>query len=71
MFLIREGAREAVLPMRATDEAKRLVADGAKEITLLGQNVNSYGNDTDFSRSFAELVSRICAIDGSISASAL
>ena len=43
---------------------ERLVADGAKEITLLGQNVNSYGNDTDFLCSFAELVSRICAIDG-------
>ena len=58
------GRERSRTPDAVIDEAKRLVADGAKEITLLGQNVNSYGNDTDFSCSFAELVSRICAIDG-------
>ena len=58
------GRERSRTPDAVIDEAKRLVADGAKEITLLGQNVNSYGNDTDFLCSFAELVSRICAIDG-------
>ena len=58
------GRERSRTPDAVIEEAKRLVADGAKEITLLGQNVNSYGNDADFSCSFAELVSRICAIDG-------
>ncbi len=44
------------------EEAKQLIACGAKDITLLGQNVNSYdgGNGVDI----AELMHRICALDG-------
>ena len=44
------------------EEAKQLIAGGAKDITLLGQNVNSYkgGDGVDI----AELMHRICALDG-------
>ncbi|MBA2516666.1 MAG: tRNA (N6-isopentenyl adenosine(37)-C2)-methylthiotransferase MiaB [Solirubrobacterales bacterium] len=47
-------------------EAERLVADGVREITLLGQNVNSYGRDLPGSErsSFAELLAALDAIDG-------
>jgi tRNA-2-methylthio-N6-dimethylallyladenosine synthase len=43
----------------------RLAADGVREVTLLGQNVNSYGRDLATGRtSFAELLAQIDAIDG-------
>ena len=41
-------------------ECRQLVASGVKEITLLGQNVNSYKAEI----SFAELVSRVAEIEG-------
>ncbi|MGI6591378.1 MAG: tRNA (N6-isopentenyl adenosine(37)-C2)-methylthiotransferase MiaB [Eggerthellaceae bacterium] len=40
-------------------EAERLVASGAKEITLLGQNVNSYGRDLYGSPRFAEVLDAV------------
>ena len=46
-------------------EATGLAADGVSELTLLGQNVNSYGRDLRPERStFSELLRRIDAIDG-------
>lgn len=45
-------------------EAEALVATGAKDITLLGQNVNSYGKDTGEGIDFADLIRKICRIDG-------
>ncbi len=45
-------------------EAKALVKEGYKLITLLGQNVNSYGKGCDFGVSFAELILEIDKIDG-------
>jgi tRNA-2-methylthio-N6-dimethylallyladenosine synthase len=47
-------------------EAERVAAEGVKEITLLGQNVCSYGRDLPrgAKTSFAELLSMIDAIDG-------
>ncbi len=44
-------------------EARSLIADGYKELTLLGQNVNSYANGTDDIR-FPTLLERIAVIDG-------
>jgi tRNA-2-methylthio-N6-dimethylallyladenosine synthase len=46
-------------------EVQRLAADGVREVTLLGQNVNSYGRDLRPERtSFAELLHRLDAVDG-------
>lgn len=45
-------------------EIKDLVADGVKEITLLGQNVNSYGKNLDEKITFADLLRKINEIDG-------
>lgn len=47
------------------DEVKFCVDNGYKEITLLGQNVNSYGNDIeDANINFASLLSEIDKIEG-------
>ncbi|MCI5819918.1 MAG: tRNA (N6-isopentenyl adenosine(37)-C2)-methylthiotransferase MiaB [Acidaminococcus sp.] len=45
-------------------EVRQCVADGYKEITLLGQNVNSYGNDLTDGTSFEKLLREIDKIDG-------
>ena len=46
-------------------EVRALAADGVREVTLLGQNVNSYGRGLrPQRRSFAELLREIDAIDG-------
>ncbi|MBQ8360156.1 MAG: tRNA (N6-isopentenyl adenosine(37)-C2)-methylthiotransferase MiaB [Oscillospiraceae bacterium] len=45
-------------------ECRMLIENGTKEITLLGQNVNSYGKDLDEDIDFADLLSRIAAIPG-------
>ena len=45
-------------------EVKQLLADGYREITLLGQNVNSYGHDLDDGVTFARLLREIGKFDG-------
>lgn len=46
-------------------ECEKLINDGYKEITLLGQNVNSYGNDVpDENVKFANLLREVAKIDG-------
>lgn len=45
------------------DEVKRLVENGAREITLLGQNVNSY-RDPDGGGGFVSLLEKMDAVDG-------
>lgn len=45
-------------------EVKQLVRDGYKEIMLLGQNVNSYGNDRECEMSFPQLLRAINDIEG-------
>jgi len=55
------GREKSRAPESIVDEVKVLVADGVKEIMLLGQNVNSYdGNGT----SFAELLKMLNDVDG-------
>ncbi len=47
------------------NECKSLITEGYKEITLLGQNVNSYGNDiADPAVNFASLLAQIAEIEG-------
>jgi tRNA-2-methylthio-N6-dimethylallyladenosine synthase len=45
-------------------EVRKLVNRGAKEITLLGQNVDSYGNDLPEHPDLADLLGELNAIDG-------
>ncbi len=57
----RECSRE---PEAVIAEAEEIIKGGAKEIMLLGQNVNSYGKTTQHKMTFAELLRRINAIEG-------
>lgn len=57
----RERSRD---PEIILAEARDLVAQGYKEITLLGQNVNSYGKGEEHGVGFAELLRRINRIPG-------
>ena len=45
-------------------ECKGLIDKGIKDITLLGQNVNSYGKDLDQNVDFADLLAKIAALPG-------
>jgi tRNA-2-methylthio-N6-dimethylallyladenosine synthase len=59
--------REVSRPARElVGEVERLAADGVREVTLLGQNVNSYGRDLPREErvSFAELLGLIDAVEG-------
>ena len=58
--------REVSRPARElVAEAERLAGEGVREVTLLGQNVNSYGRDLGADRTtFAELLHAVDAIDG-------
>lgn len=57
----RERSRN---PNSIIDEVKGLAKSGCKEITLLGQNVNSYGNTLDIPYTFPKLLEEINAIEG-------
>ncbi|MCD8294189.1 MAG: tRNA (N6-isopentenyl adenosine(37)-C2)-methylthiotransferase MiaB [Clostridia bacterium] len=57
------GRERSRLSSNVLDEAREMVQEGYKEITLLGQNVNSYNNGTDDIK-FPELLRRVAAIDG-------
>lgn len=58
------GRERSRLPEDITNEVKNLAQNGVKEIMLLGQNVNSYGNDFENSYTFPMLLRDIDAIDG-------
>ncbi|MEG1751590.1 MAG: tRNA (N6-isopentenyl adenosine(37)-C2)-methylthiotransferase MiaB [Clostridia bacterium] len=55
----RSRAKQDIL-----EEVKQLVKQKYKTITLLGQNVNSYGTDSNENGSFSQLLKDICAIEG-------
>ncbi len=57
----REFSRE---PEDVLAEAKELINSGAKEIMLLGQNVNSYGKNCQHKMTFAGLLREINALEG-------
>ena len=57
----RERSRK---PEDIISEVRGLVKDGYKEIMLLGQNVNSYGNDLGEDVSFPELLRKLNEIEG-------
>jgi len=59
----REVSRD---PEELIAEAEGLAADGVVEVTLLGQNVNSYGRDLPGERriGFSELLRRVDAVEG-------
>ena len=60
----RRGRETSRLLPELVDEAKMLVQRGVKEITLLGQNVDSYGHDLDDRKDLADLMEAIQYVDG-------
>ena len=57
----RERSRQ---PADILAECRELIAAGIREITLLGQNVNSYGKDLDCGVDFSDLLSMIAELPG-------
>ena len=57
----RERSRK---PEDILKECRQLAENGCREITLLGQNVNSYGKDLDCGVDFADLLEQIAQIPG-------
>lgn len=58
------GREHSRRPKYILDEVRALVGDGCKEITLLGQNVNSYGKGLAEDTNFPQLLREICDIEG-------
>lgn len=59
------GRQKSRHPDAVVDECRALVQSGVREVTLLGQNVNSFGMDKGgVGVSFADLLYRVAAIDG-------
>ena len=58
------GRERSRLPEDILAECVQLIASGCKEITLLGQNVNSYGKDLEQSVDFSDLLAQIAQLDG-------
>ena len=58
------GRERSRLPEDILAECRRVIENGAKEITLLGQNVNSYGKDLKLGMDFADLLAAIAELPG-------
>ncbi|WP_028782860.1 tRNA (N6-isopentenyl adenosine(37)-C2)-methylthiotransferase MiaB [Thalassobacillus devorans] len=57
------GKERSRLPEDIIQEVRHLAAQGYKEITLLGQNVNAYGKDLDMDYGLGDLMNEIHKID--------
>ena len=58
------GRERSRRPECILEECRSLIENGAKEITLLGQNVNSYGKDLNEGVDFADLLAQIAQLPG-------
>ena len=58
------GRERSRTPAAILEEFKGLVTAGYKEITLLGQNVNSYGKGLDENVDFSDLLALLCTVPG-------
>ncbi|HIT33745.1 MAG TPA: tRNA (N6-isopentenyl adenosine(37)-C2)-methylthiotransferase MiaB [Candidatus Faecousia intestinigallinarum] len=58
------GRERSRRPEHILAECRELLAKGCKEITLLGQNVNSYGKDLAEKIDFSDLLAQIAQLDG-------
>ena len=58
------GRERSRRPEDVLEECRGLIAAGYKEITLLGQNVNSYGKDLGLGVDFADLMAQVAALPG-------
>ena len=58
------GRERSRRPEEIMEEVKGLIDAGYKDITVLGQNVNSYGKDLDCGVDFADLLAQIAELPG-------
>jgi tRNA-2-methylthio-N6-dimethylallyladenosine synthase len=58
------GRERSRRPEVILSEAAELIGRGYKDITLLGQNVNSYGRDLDIQTDFSDILRRVGELDG-------
>ena len=55
------GRERSRRPEDILQEVKALIRQGYKDITLLGQNVNSYGKDLELGMDFSDLLAQIAS----------
>ena len=58
------GRERSRSPEIIVEDAKKLISEGVKDITLLGQNVNSYGKDLPDNVDFSDIIRRINDLPG-------
>ena len=61
---LRRGRQRSKCPVEITEEVQCLVERGAREVTLLGQNVDAYGQDLPRQPTLAGLLQAVHEIDG-------
>jgi tRNA-2-methylthio-N6-dimethylallyladenosine synthase len=61
---LRRGRQRSKRPVEIVDEVQCLVERGAREVTLLGQNVDAYGRDLPDQPTLASLLAAVHEIDG-------